>query len=178
VHSLKYKRKIAGRSNEMRNIKKVALILFMIVFSCSLAYGGSGSPQVSDTGTPPNGMAYGSAAAGTKLTGVICIEYYNVSFNTDDPFDDTADAKIVLRLRKGSVLKVLYGTADAVLFNNIASNQMAIAAAMGPQILEVFFNNDQNLKVVLKSAEEFAQVDVFSPAFAFYAMFDVQLVVK
>jgi hypothetical protein len=161
----------------MRQMKNIGMILLVIAFTCSLAYGGSGSPSSSQSGQPPYGMAYQSDAAGTKLNGVICIEYYNVEIPGGNPINSIADAKIVLRLQKGSGDPVLlYGTAYDVLINDIIVNQMAVTAAMAPQIIDVFFGGDDSLTVSLKSAKQFSQVDV--PPSAFYAVFDVELAVK
>ncbi len=118
------------------------MILLAIALTCSLAYAGSGAPQQADAGDPPYGMAYQSDAAGTKLNGVICIEYYNVDIPGDpgNPLNSTANAKIVLRLQKGSGDPVLlYGTAEDVLINDIIVNQLAVTAAMESQIIDAFF---------------------------------------
>ncbi len=152
----------------MKQLKNIGMVLLVIAFTCSLAYGGSGAPQQADTGDPPHGMAYQSDAAGTKLNGVICIEYYNVEIPGGNPLNSIADAKIVLRLQKGSGDPVLlYGTAEGVLINDIALNQAEITEAMAPQVIDAFFGGDTDLTVSLKSAKQFAQVDVVTSLLPF-----------
>ena len=161
----------------MKQVRTLMMILLAIALSFSLAYAGSGAPALSEGGQPPYGMAYQSDAAGTKLNGVICIEYYNVVIPGGNPQNSTADAKIVLRLQKGSGEPILfYGTATGVPFNDIAENQLAVTDAMESQIINAYFGGDPDLIVTLKSAKQFAQIDV-SPT-AFYAIFDVELAVK
>jgi hypothetical protein len=121
-------------------------------------------------------MAYQSDAAGTKIIGVLCIEYYNqhIDVNNGTLY---GDAKIVARLRKGSDLKVLYGEAYRVNLDNVPSNQASITAVMKPKVLEAFFTGQTGLDVTLKSVEEYGDIDV-NVNNVTYVVFDVQLAVK
>ncbi len=83
-----------------------------IALACALALWATeawaGAADSPNDGEPPNGVAYQSDAAGTKLTGVISVELTQI-----DTVEFTAtSARGVLRLRKGNEIHTFYSEVE------------------------------------------------------------------
>jgi hypothetical protein len=148
-------------------------ILMAAVLLAPLAYAGSGSPSV-PPGTPPYGVAVQSDAAGEKVTGVIIIRYYN-------PQGNYCNIHIVMRLRKGSILKTLSGEAPHIDLNDpVTSTQTAVTTVMKEQILKEFFDDNQSLGIKMKLLDEYGEADFPSTGNweSSYTVADIVLAVK
>ena len=97
------------------------MVIFVVTLFGSLSFAGSGSPDT-PPGVPPYGVATQSDAAGTKLTGVISIEYGYGGYEC--PGALCYDSRILLRLKKGPQLETFY--ADGALPADPALQQGAI----------------------------------------------------
>lgn len=117
----------------------------------SLAHGGTSREDPS--GEPPYGVAVQSDAAGAKLSGVVFLEYFNMSAD-----GSTADARIAVRLRHGSVLQTFYGEAAGVNVSSPAANQAAVTAAVSEDIL-AFLGETGTAEIALKNLSDFGNVD-------------------
>lgn len=144
-------------------------VLFTVVLFSSMAFAGTGSVQ-QPPGEPPYGVAIQSDAQGIKLSGVASIEYYNFR-------ETVADVRIVLRLRKGNIIKVLYGEVKNIDTNLPAANQDAITNTMKPKVIDAFFNGDYSLQVTLKSLEEFEGIDTSTTLTGFSSIYLVDIVI-
>jgi hypothetical protein len=138
-------------------MKRFPKKLLIGLFLGSLAFAGTGldSPQ----GDPPFGLKVQGDAKGTKLDGVVSIEFFN-SF--DCSFDNSltcSEAKIVLRLRQGNTnqLQMFVGDLAEVQKGSPNAVQTAITDALGTQVTEAFFG--QTLTVKLKNVTEFGKIE-------------------
>lgn len=147
-------------------------VFLAVALLTSFAAAAKASKQEPD-GTPPYGVAIQSDAQGIKLTGVVFLEYYNFR-------ETVADVRIVLRLRKGNIIKTLYGEVKNIDTNLPAANQDAITNTMEPKIIDAFFNGDYRLQVTLKSMEEFEGIDTSTTLTDFSSIYlmDVVITVK
>jgi len=102
----------------------------------------------SPPGEPPYGLAVHGNAGGTKLYGTIEIELIN-------PDAGFAEARAVVRLRKGNTVEVFYsGLLLDVNYSNPPLYQDAVAQALKTEILNGFFPGESNLCIWLKAASE------------------------
>jgi len=128
----------------------------------SLAFAGAGldSPQT----IPPFGLHVEGAAKGTKLDGVVSIEFYSQG-QCPSPNEDLvcADAIVTLRLRQGNTneLKMFVGELTDVLFASPAAVQTAITGTLGTQVALAFFPG-KTVTLTLKNVTEFGRIDVAS----------------
>lgn len=170
------------------------LSIFMVVLSV-VALAGVSAFAISTSlqrpsGEPPYGVAVQSDAQGIKVTGVIVIHAMNI--NPVDPGKVTlADLNVVLRLRKGKDIKVIYTTTNGcdiydgcrfmsqVNIDDAEETQNVISQIIRKPVLAEFFNYDQSLTLKLKALEEFVGVDVplILPAEG-YIVADIVIAVK
>lgn len=153
-----YKR---GR-NEMKTFTKTILIFLAVLFTAGL-YGSAAFAVTSlekPPGEPPHGLAISEDAAGTKLYGVLIIEFYDY----DTQFDVAGGARVVIRLRQGNILQTFFKHVAGPL-NGIISNpafiQETIQGEIAPDILSEFFPGE-DLTLTVKNMEEFDDVDANS----------------
>ena len=129
-------------------------LLFVLLAATPLVFAGGGLEQ--PPGEPPHGVAVQSDAPGTKLTGEIFIEFWNIQSNFN------ANARFVLRLRKGSDFAVFYDEAFVTDWTSPSAVQTAITTALTQEVLDRFFNGATKT-VKVKALEEFGQLDTGNP---------------
>jgi hypothetical protein len=152
------------------------VVVFVVTLLSPMAFAATAKEQ--PTGEPPFGVAIQSDAQGTKLNGAVLIEYYNFR-QVDGQL--LADARIVLRLRKGSVFKTFFGEETDIDTNDPAGNQQTITETMYLQIINEFFEGDTSLEITLKSLEEFGDVDAYTaltPGGSSFVLSDLIIAVK
>jgi hypothetical protein len=147
---------------EMKFFTK-AIVIFLAVFFTAGLYGSAAFAVTSlekPPGEPPHGVAIQDDAAGTKLYGVLVIEFYNY----DTQFDIAGGARVVLRLRQGNILQTFFKHVPGPL-EGIISNpgfiQETIQNQIAPDILNEFFPGE-DLTITVKNMEEFDDVDANS----------------
>jgi hypothetical protein len=134
------------------------LATIVAVMLCSASGAQGGTSRESPSGEPPFGVAIQSDAAGAKLNGVAYLEYFNFYRNPVTQVT-TADARVVLRLRQGKILKAFYGEAAGVNVSSPALNQAAVTAAVADDVLAAFFPGETALEITLKGMIDFGNVD-------------------
>jgi len=132
----------------MKSLMKSLLLLFLAGSALVFAGGGLEEPP----GEPPHGVAVQSDAPGTKLTGEIMIEFWNIQPNAN------ANARFLLRLRKGNDFAMFYDEASVTDFTSPTVVQRAITNALAQDVLNRFFNGASKT-VKVKSLEEFGELD-------------------
>jgi hypothetical protein len=137
----------------MKSVTNYVLLLMLVGGAMVFAGGGL---ECDSCGAPPHGIGLVGNATGTKLDGVITIEFYNI--DTTDPVLAPADARLVLRLRKGKTFAVFYGETHLSNYTSPSIVQTAITDTMRQAVLDEFFNG-ANLTVKLKSIDEFGELD-------------------
>lgn len=147
----------------------ICLTVFSIIMFSTQAY--SKGWEHSD-GTPPYGVAMQSDAQGIKLNGALFIEFYN--FRYDGP-KLIADARSVLRLRKGTSLGTFYTTITGLDFNNPVAVQSALTTSFKTDILQRFFNGDLSLGIIMKTLDEYGEV---SAGTSHFVLADIVVTVK
>ena len=139
----------------MKRFSKILVVSMAILFILvPVAFAGSGSPE-NPSGDPPHGLAIQRDAQGVKLVGVIFVEYYG-AYRCEPR--NCANARIMMRLRKGAQLQPVSGHVEGVLVNNAADLQRAIKEEMAGDILSAFQING-TLNITLKSLDEFVGAD-------------------
>jgi len=150
--------------------------LAVVMLSSYLVIAKLGAPA-GQPGEPPFGLALQGDAAGTRLTGVLYVEFYNLMRDpacmstASDPCRNCplayADARIVLRLQKGDkdlqtffgeVVGTGNGTEGKVYIQDAAAMQEAVTSVMAPQIAEGFFPGKPNVRIVLRSMKNFGNI--------------------
>ena len=119
----------------MKSVTKYILLLLLVGGAMVFAGGGL---ECDSCGQPPHGIGLVGNATGAKLNGVISIEFYNI--DTTPPDDGNADARLVLRLRKGKTFAVFYGETHVSDYTNPSGVQTAITNTMTQPVLDEFFN--------------------------------------
>jgi hypothetical protein len=147
------------KEKTMKSLLKLKSILLIVLASGALVFAGGGL-ECDSCGEPPRGIGIDGNATGTKLTGAITIEFYNIV--TTGPNAGNADARLVLRLRKGKTVAVFFGVTPVTDFTNPLAVQTAIINTMTPAVLDEFFNG-ANLTIKVKSMEEFGELDTLGP---------------
>ena len=108
-------------------------------------------------GQPPNNLLIDGKAAGTKLDGVLSIEFYNkVSNPTLGSVE--ADGRFVLRLKKGSDFAMFYAEAFVLDIGDPALVQNVITTELQSAVLDRFFPG-QSLTVKLKNIDQFGSLN-------------------
>ena len=133
----------------MKSLMKSVLLLLLASGALVFAGGGLECPTC---GQPPHGIGLEGNATGTKLNGVIMIEFYDIQSNA------SADARIVLRLRKGKDFAVFYDETPVSDYTNPSAVQTEITNELTPEILARFFNSAA-LTIKVKSMQEFGELD-------------------
>jgi hypothetical protein len=187
----------------MKPKRKAFVIGLMAVFAVTLAGAAvwaGGSPEGGGSGTPPKGVAIQSDAAGTKLTGVLFIEFQNVRSCQGLVADE---ARLVLRLRQGNDLGAFTDIIDCtnspdacrttmpntgcgpdpitlIDLNKVTEIQAALTAAVEDQILDFFFGTTSLAITVTRLGECATVDDPPQPAslFSRFVVCDVSLAVK
>jgi hypothetical protein len=121
-----------------------------------MAFAGTGLEQ--PPGQPPFGLKVQGAAKGTKLDGVISIEFYSCEATT---VGTVCDARIFLRLRQGNTAQVqrFFGELTNVLASSPSAVQDAITDALATQVVDAFFPG-QSLGLTLKDITNYVRLDV------------------
>jgi len=132
----------------MKSVTKYFLLLLLVGGTMVFAGGGLEQPP----GEPPHGTAVQSDAPGTKLTGEIMVEFYNIQANFN------ANARFLLRMRKGKDFQVFYDEGFVTDYTSPTIVQNAIMTALKPDVLARFFNG-ANLTVKVKFLEEFGTLN-------------------
>lgn len=168
----------------------ISLMGFFVMSPC--AFAGVGWHDQTAT-EPPYGIAVQSDAAGTKLDGVISIEFFNFRADTEPPYGEVADARFVLRLKQGNAIHAFYGETDeesgpVEYKDNEAVHEM-ISSLMREDVLACFFGDcgypttiPGGLDVKLKAVGNLAKVGVDSGTVftdhSKFAILDVTVAVK
>ena len=135
-------------------------LIFGVVLSASSAFGAA--TGFSDDAGGPMGLAIQGDAPGVKLAGVVFLELFNFhDIETNEGTVSAADGYAVVRLRKAQNIQTLYAEITDVPTADSADVQAAIAAVLEEQIIEKFFDGVDTVKLVLRTAEEFGEVDIY-----------------
>jgi hypothetical protein len=173
------------------------VVLLAMTLAGAAAWAG-GSPT-GQSGSPPKGVAIQSDAAGTKLTGVLFIEFEDVR-SCQGLVSDAA--RLVLRLGHGNDLETFTDVINCtnspsacktgvfegcgpdpvtlIDLNKISAIQNALTAIVKDQILDTFFGTT-SLGITLTRLQEFSILDDPPPPaspFSRFAVADVDLAVK
>ena len=129
-------------------MKKFDLIVVLGLILVSLSAGSTafaGSPA-QPPGSPPYGMAVQGDVAGTKLTGVVEVSFYNLhctspgSFSCNNGGPDLSSAKATMRLSKGTNnVNTFYVDLGTVHFSDVAAVQTLAMERFRAPILAAFF---------------------------------------
>jgi len=121
--------------------------------ACAIASGGPSGPP---------GLLINPNAQGTKLYGAVAIEFYPHGTG------GLMDAKVWMRLRKGSTLNIFYGQINNIENLNPAQIQSALMLAADPskglisdQISAAFFNGLKT-DIVVKNISNYMETDFLS----------------
>jgi hypothetical protein len=151
----------------------LAAMAMMITPQAFAAKASFDSPQ----GDPPYGLAVHGNAGGTKLYGTIEIELIN-------PEAGFADARAVVRLRKGNTVNVFYSyLITSVNYSDPRIYQERVTQALAPEILSGLFPDESNLCIWLKAVSELGVSNSYTdPAFVGttfrFEVMDVELAVN
>ena len=137
-----------------RILQILAVTALVMGLSLGVAYGWPSSDPGTGGGTPPNGVAnansYADDAKGTRVSGVLFIEYIDYDFQANY----TETARVTLRLRKGNQLAafhtVVTGEFSPKLYPGVVVDD--IVAAMSDDVIAVFGGTDD---VRVKEVSEF-----------------------
>jgi len=158
---------------KMTVIKRYANSLFVWLFLCSLPMVWAGGDAEQPPGVPPFGLKVEGETKGTKLDGVIFIEFYDCI-----PGDagTICNATIALRLRQGNSgdLQIFIADVEGVNSSSPLAVQTAITQELETQIIDSFFPGE-SLTTHLKNITQFAKITVGSSIFV---MADVQIAVN
>ena len=153
----------------------LAVLSAVALFSIPQAFAAKASFD-QPPGDPPYGLATQGDRGGTKLYGVITLEYNLLS-------ETNANVWAVVRLRKGNELKVFYsgklGNTLGIDFQDPKIIQLAVTNALEPQILGAFFPGETGLCVWFKSAAEYAKSSLVqnTPSY-FFEVMDFEIAVS
>jgi len=147
-------------------MKSVTKYLLLLLLGGGAMVFASGGLECDSCGEPPHGIGLVGNATGTKLNGIISIEFYNIVLTGPDA--GNANARLVLRLRKGNKdFAMFYGETSVDDLTNPSEVQNAVIAELSPQVIDRFlgnndgnFNNDGVHTVKIKSMEEFGELIV------------------
>lgn len=134
----------------------VCCVLSLIISLLVVSNGFSATTGFEDGAGGPMGLAIQGTAPGEKITGVAFIELYN--FDTISGVD-VADGYVVVRLRKASIVHTFYAEIEDVDLTDPAYLQQAITDELTVPIKNIFFEGDPDVELVLRTAEEFGNVD-------------------
>lgn len=152
----------------MRNslCSRIAALCFVssVLLAPQIVSAGTGGPE-NPTGAPPFGVAIQRDAQGEKLIGVLFAEFFNESLPVwnGESFLYFADARVIVRLRKGAQFATFYGEASHVEITTPAIAQPALMGTIAEDVLAYFFPGDQGLSIKLKSITEYGQLDICAP---------------
>ena len=152
---------------------------FVWLLLASLAFASGGSVE-QPPGEPPFGLKIQGDTKGTKLDGVISIEFYDCAATTAGT---VCDARTVLRLRQGTTnaLKMFFGETEDILASSPLAVQTAITNSLQAQVVNAFFPG-QNLTTKLKNVTNFGSLTVattdLTPAGSIFILADVQIAVN
>lgn len=162
----------------MRSRKKALVVLILAIGGFLIASHAFARGSAEEKpGEPPYGLATQGDAAGTKLYGVVEVEYSNPQGILATNY--CAEVRAVLRVRKGNSIAAFYvPPTDAhnsavalepslscgnnmLKTQNVVAIQMALLDAFAPKVLGALFGGSSNLDLYLKTISESA--DVFYP---------------
>ena len=152
-------------------------VLLPVLFVSSVGFAAKASFD-SPPGAPPYGLAVHGNAGGTKLYGVVEVEYYDVvRYQSTISFQ----ARAVARLQQGNKLQTFYAAPNIVFTDDKdpAVVQGPLMNAFAPQVLDFFFPGQFGLCIWLKNVTEYSELDV--PATGYqnkYIVMDVELAVN
>jgi len=134
----------------------ICCVLSIIISLLMVSNGFSATTGFEDEAGGPMGLAIQGTAPGEKLAGVVFLELFN--FDTVDGVD-VADGYAVVRLRKASIVETFYAELTDVPIGSPLGIQESIMNSLAADIKLTFFDNDQNVVLVLRTAEEFGTVN-------------------
>lgn len=138
-----------------------ALVLGLTAFAAAAAVGPHATGKSFEepgAGEPPFGVAVQSAAAGTKLEGVVYVKLFD--FGAQQPDGSVpAQAEVVVRVRKGNSLATFQAVTAVANALDPGVVQEALETAIVPQVIDELFGGNASLGVAVKSVTEFGQVD-------------------
>lgn len=162
------------------------VVVVLALFVAVLAFGHAASAGTKPLTEPPYGLKIEGAVAGAKLTGFLSVKLSDLV--TGGEYYTTAEA--MARLRSGSQLEIFPVKLTSGAFSNsrMAETQGAIIEAMGPAIIDRFFQgqcfstgtDDGCLHIYLKNLDEwsFTTVDCGPGCSEVYLMLDITLAVN
>lgn len=149
----------------------LAVLFAVALFSIPQAFAAKASFD-QPPGEPPYGLAVQGDRGGTKLYGVIELDY---NLFSDPSF---ADVWAVVRLRKGNDVKVFYsGLLPGLDIRDPKIIQDAVTNALASQILGGFFPGETGLCIWFKSASEYARSSL-SGSSTFFEVMDFEIAVS
>jgi hypothetical protein len=154
---------IAQIRNEL--MPTAARLLFVAALLIGFASTASAQSAADPTGTPPIGIESKSAAKGPGLAGVLTVKLLNATATT------ASSAEMVLRLRRGSLLNMFFGTLAGPLEFETEQQKAAlqddVLDAFREDVLGGFFADEcdrqgtgcEEVDILLKKADEYAQTN-------------------
>jgi hypothetical protein len=167
----------------MKSIVKYLLIVILGGGAMVFADGGFSCPTC---GQPPNGIGIDGKAQGTKLDGVLSIEFYNKVFHPETlttPAHTSADGRFVLRLKKGSDFAMFYTEADIADTGDPTVVQAVITDNLEDDVLARFFPDKIGLTIKLKAIDQFGALNTattvpFPSTSSTFILSNIQLAVQ
>lgn len=149
-----------------RFVKTIGVGLVVLWMASLLGSAASAKDPSQPAGQPPFGVAAHGDGVGTKLNGVVFIGFFDLDNNVE------GSAIVVLRLRKGSALKIFYGEIGPMSPLNITAVQAAIQNVMEPQVRDAFFPGS-NVEIKLVGLDEFMSKTVLGSSIVGDAIVDL-----
>lgn len=147
----------------MKLSKRFFTVLLVVLCSVALLPGTAGAFSGGSgggvEGEPPNGLAISEFAHGIKLTGVLFVEYIN--HHWDGGQDYAEMARVVLRLKKGKILKIFYDEIRETMSPEVypLETQLAIMEKMEADVIAAFFPSETDLEAKVKLMVNFMTID-------------------
>jgi hypothetical protein len=142
---------------KMKRFRTIIIICLAVLLAATLgrsvSFAGTAGPE-HPPGAPPYGVAVQSKAAGTKLYGVITIEYRSIIQGcAGTPWAgggiDCFNSRVFMQLNRGSVTGTIYK--EGIVPANVPAQAVAIQDLVKKDILDKFFNRDYTLGITLVS---------------------------
>jgi len=154
----------------------LAVLSAMALMVIPQAFAGFKSSLDQPPGEPPKGLATQGDAGGTKLYGVITIEYFNIQTDRD------ANYRVIARMRKNNDAETFYvpGGNDVVFVDDSGEIQRRITPLLSGQLLARFFPKDRNLCTILKNISEIVRTpnDVLNNYGLIFDVADIEVAVS
>jgi len=143
-------------------MKTLMRALFLVLLGSFIVFASGGlNCGLNCDGEPPNGIGIDGSASGSKLSGVLSLEFYNFGLDPNPPFTPLADVRYILRLAKNTGTNTVTLTMFGQVFDvenpdNVTAVQQQISPSIAEQVLNNFFEGNMLLEVKVKSVTQFS----------------------